>query len=71
LANLSGKNDVKMVFHPENCLDCLLSERVGMAYQCRFYCRSYMPLRGEKPSYCRVINIKVEEESVKDTYAKR
>ena len=50
-----------MVFHPDNCLDCLVSERVGIVYECKFYGRSYMPLHGEKPPYCKVVNIRVEE----------
>jgi hypothetical protein len=66
VATHTSKNEIKMVFHPENCLDCLVSERVGIVYECKFYGRSYMPLHGEKPPYCKVVNIRVDEAGDKD-----
>ena len=49
------------VFNPENCRDCLFSEKNGVVYRCKFYKKSHLPLQGEKPPYCRVKNIVVEE----------
>jgi len=67
LAKQTDKNEAKKVFHPASCLDCLISERVGIVFECKFYGRSYMPLHEERPPYCKVINIRVEEEGNKDT----
>jgi len=51
----------KKVFHSINCLECLVSEPLGITNHCKFYGRAYMSAREEKPPYCRVISITVTE----------
>jgi hypothetical protein len=51
----------KKTFYPENCLWCWLSERQGTIYRCKFYGLGYPATLEEKPPYCKVKSITVEE----------
>jgi hypothetical protein len=53
---------MKIDIQPDNCPDCPLSERRGFLYFCRHYQRGCKEDHDNKPEYCKVEKITIEED---------
>jgi len=54
-------SDAVTTIRPENCPDCPLAERREFLYFCRYYKRGCLEDHDNKPPYCKVETITIEE----------